>query len=394
MLTAEQLEANAEYHRSELARLDAEATARVRARRVGAGLGLDPDAPDSEREAAGLAIAESLPTFLARVRQQPEPSWLVADLIPDEGVCVWHGRPRSMKSLTAEDVMLSLALGEPCALGNPRFAITGAVGVLWLGEEDSERLDAFRFGLMLAGRGVEAPETFRLVVRPGWDLESPSGQAELMATIRDTSAAMDAPLRVLVIDPVRASMPSIDGGPKDAARARAFLLAVLRETSVRVILLPHHDLKPSRDGKDERSRAERASGGVTFSMGDCMVNFERLNDRECLAVPTNYKLGGDPKPFRVRFDSETPGGQGFRRFLRAVAETTDEATDARSRVLAYVRANPWRATSEVDKGAKVGTGEAANYLAQLEAAGLIVSVTGAEAQARGRSHNACLWGLP
>lgn len=102
------------------------------------------------------SVAESLPTFLARVRSMPEPSWFIKGLIPDEGVVVWHGRPRSMKSLTAEDALLSLALGEDCALRNPRFAIAAPVGVLWLGEEDSERLDAFRFGLMLEARGVEA----------------------------------------------------------------------------------------------------------------------------------------------------------------------------------------------------------------------------------------------
>lgn len=341
------------------------------------------------------SVAESLPAFMARVREAPALSWLVRDLIPDEGVVLWHGRPRSMKSLTAEDVMLSLALGEPYALGNPRFVIERAVGILWLGEEDPERLDAFRFGLMLKARdimpGLE-PEAFRLVVRPGWDLESPAGQAELLATIRETSAAMTSPLVVLVIDPVRASLPSIDGGPKDAARARAFLLAILRETSVKVILLPHHDTKPRSDGKDDRSRAERASGGVTFSMGDCMVSFERLNDRETMAVPSSYKTSADPKPFRVRFESETPSGQGFRGYLRALAETAEEDTVIRDTVLGYVQAHPWSSTAEVDKGAKVRTGEAARYLAQLQAAGLVASATGEHAKARGRSPNAVLWG--
>lgn len=359
---------------------------------------LDPDAPDAEHEPEAprprSSVAESLPAFLARVRSLPEPSWFIKDLIPDEGVVVWHGRPRSMKSLTAEAALLSLALGESCALGNPRFAIAGPVGVLWLGEEDSERLDAFRFNLMLAGRAVEAPDAFRLVVRPGWDLESPAGQAELLSTIRDTSAAMATPLRVLVIDPVRASMPSIDGGPKDAAKARAFLLEILRETSITVIVLPHHDTKPRADAKDERSRAERASGGVTFSMGDCMVSFERLDERTCLAVPTAYKMGSDPKPFKVRFESGTPAGEGFKDFLRAVAETTDEVTDTRSRVLAFVRSNPWSATSEVDKGVRLATGEAIRYLTELEAAGLVARATGDEARVRGRSPNACLWGPP
>jgi hypothetical protein len=357
---------------------------------------LDPDAPDAEREPAQpkpprSSVAESLPAFLARVRSLPEPAWFIRDLIPDEGVVVWHGRPRSMKSLTAEDALLSLALGEPCALGNPRFSIAGPVGVLWLGEEDSERLDAFRFNLMLAGRAVAAPEAFRLVCRPGWDLESPAGQAELLATIRDTSAAMATPLRVLVIDPVRASMPSIDGGPKDAAKARAFLLEILRETSITVIVLPHHDTKPRADAKDERSRAERASGGVTFSMGDCMIAFERVDERTCLAIPTAYKVGADPKPFRVRFESGTPAGQGFKDFIRAVAESTEEGAGVREKVLAYVKANPWCTTGEVDRGARLGTGEAARHLAQLEAAGVLVRVTGAEAKARGRAHNACLW---
>ena len=317
------------------------------------------------------------------------------DLIPDEGLVVWHGRPRSMKSLTAQDAMLSLALGEPYALGNPRFAIERAVGVLWLGEEDPERLDAFRWSLMLKARGIlpgDEPDTLRLVVRPGWDLESSAGQAALLTTIRETAAAMATPLVVLVIDPARASLPSIDGGPKDAARARAFLLEILRATSIKVILLPHHDTKPAAGGKDDRPRAERASGGVTFSMGDCMVSFERLNDREAMAVPTAYKVGPDPQPFRVRFDSETPSGQPFRGYLRAVAESAEEDTATRDAVLAFVRAHPWSSTAEVDRGAKVRTGEAARYLVQLHAAGLVVSVTGDQAKARGRSPNAVLWG--
>jgi hypothetical protein len=339
------------------------------------------------------AVAESLPSLLARVRTQRPPGWFVQDLIPDEGVVVWHGRPRSMKSLTAADACLSLALGEPCALNNARFAISKPVGVLWLGEEDSERLDAFRFGLMLDARKADAPESFRLKVRPGWDLETPVGQAELLATLKATSEAMDVPLRVLVIDPVRTSLPSIDGSPKDAAKARAFLLEILRTTAISVILLPHHDLKPARDGRDDRSRAERASGGVTFSMADCLVNFERVDDRSCLAVPTAYKVANDPPPFRVRFESGTPAGQGFRGFIRAVADTTEESASARDRVLAFVQGSPWCTTTEVDKGLHLRNGEAARYLAQLETAGLLACVTGSEAKARGRSSNAVLWGV-
>jgi len=352
------------------------------------------DSCEGHRE-AGPAVAESLRAFLARVRSMPAPDWLVRELVPDEGVCVWHGRPRSMKSLTAAEVMLSLALGEPHALHNERFAIKRAAGLLWIGEEDGERLDAFRFGLMLKARGIlpgHEPETFRLVVRRGWDLETPAGQAAVLETIRDTAAAMAVPLEVLVIDPARASMPSIDGGPKDAARGRAFLLEILRETCIKVIFLPHHDQKPRADGKDERTRAERASGGVTFSMADTMIGFERVNDRECLAVPSAYKLSSDPRPFRVRFESETEPGQAFRGFIRGVASTTDDAGDARSKVLDYVTSRPWSSTSEINEGAHLRTGDAGRALSELEAAGLVRSITGPEAKALGRSKNAVLWG--
>jgi hypothetical protein len=353
------------------------------------------DLDGAEREpllCGGASVAEALPAFLERVSAKSEPGWFVKELLPDEGVVVWHGRPRALKSLTRDAVVLSLALGDPYALGCPRFAIEQPVGALVVCEEDSERLGAYRFGLMLAARGVPAPEALRLAIRKGWDLESPAGQGELLATIRATAAAMTAPLRLLVIDPARASLPSIDGGPKDASKARAFLLEILRETSISTILLIHHDTKPRSDGKDERARAERASGGVTFSMADCLISFERVDDRTCMAVPSMYKLTSDPDPFRVRFESETPPGAPFRGFLRGMAETTEENAGIRERVLTYVREHPWETTGEVDRGAHLRTGEAARYLAQLEAAGSVVRITGPEARARGRASNASLWG--
>ena len=106
------------------------------------------------------------------------------------------------------------------------------------------------------------------------------------------------------------------------------------------------------------------------------------------------KIGADPKPFRVRFESETPPGEDFCGFLRAVAETTDQSTDTRAKVLAYVTANPWRSTGEVDKAVKVASGEASRYLHELEIAGLVVRATGSAAKAKNRSPNACLWGPP
>jgi len=351
-------------------------------------LARSPDTPGADRPPAVASRAETLPAFMERARSHAEPAWLVRELLPDEGVVIWHGRPRSMKSLTAGDVALSVALGEPRALASDRFVIDAPVSLLWLAEEDPARLTAFRLGLMLAARGIQPgqePEGFRLVVRAGWNLEAPEGQAALLEALGQVQPAL------LVIDPMRASLPSIDAGPRDAAAARGFLLSILRETSVRVVWGIHHDTKPRADGRDERARAERASGGVTFSMADTLVNFERVDDRSCLAVPTAYKVGSDPRPFRVRFESGTASGAGFKGFLRAIGETAEEAAPARDRVLAWVRDNPWCSTTEVDRGAGIRTGEASRYLSQLEAGGLVRRMTGDEAKARGRKWNAVLW---
>jgi hypothetical protein len=354
--------------------------------------GIDPDAPDAEREpeAARTLTFESADSFLARLEAQGDPGWMVGDLVPEDGIAVWHGRPRSMKSLAALEMNLACATDAP-AFGCDRFATTTRGGsVLYLTEEDGERLIASRLRLMLAGRGLDARsalERLKLLSRPGWNLEQTADQSHLMAAIREVSP----PPVMLTLDPARGSMPALDKGPSDAAIAIRFLRRMLRETTIRAVLILHHDVKPARDAKEDRSRAERASGGAVFSIADCPVNFERVSDRSCFAVPSMFKVGADPRPFRIDFESGTPAGEPFRRFVRARAAASDEDGGLRDRVLAYVKANPWSATAEVDRGVSVRGGESARYLAQLQVGGMVESASGEKAKALGRSPNATLW---
>ena len=340
--------------------------------------------------------APSLRAFLAEQRSKPAPSWLVDELVADEGVHVWTGRPRSMKSLTAQHVVLDLAEGRDRALNCPRFGIRKPVGILWLAEEDSARMTAARFGLMLKARDVregEETENLRMVVRPGWNLETAEGQAAILETIRATETETPAPLSVLVIDPLRTSLPSIDGGPQDAARGRAFLLQLTRETPIKVILAPHHDVKPARDGQDSRNRAERSSGGVTFSMADLLVSFERVNSREAMAHPVSYKVSGDPEPFRIHWESDTPEGEPFRGRLAAYASTADAETGDLERAIAFLRKHPWSTAEEVEQGASIRKGSLAPVLKTARMNGVLNSVSGATAKALGRSPKATLYAV-
>ena len=49
---------------------------------------------------------ESAQAFLERVESMNPPSWYINELLPDEGIIMWHGRPRSMKSLCALELFL------------------------------------------------------------------------------------------------------------------------------------------------------------------------------------------------------------------------------------------------------------------------------------------------
>jgi len=263
--------------------------------------------------------------------------------------------------------------------------------VLYLGEEDSERLIAFRLKLLLAGYGLlELPKLLRLRIRPGWNLEMKEGQSALMAAIYRCKPEP----RVLVIDPARGSLPSVDGGPKDAAPAIAFLREIMRETSITTIHMPHHDVKPNREQKDERARPDRASGGVVFSIADCPVNFERMDERGCLAVPSHYKIENDPLPFRVRFRSGTPMGEPFHEWLRAEATTDTEnaavADQNRQKLLDYLTGQQGHHTAkELERATKIRSGDAGRLLAQLESAGQVECLPG---ESVGRSKRAKVYG--
>jgi hypothetical protein len=363
---------SAEPEPLELLDLDGPARApkeqRPRPRRVNVGPGLDPDDPQAEKEPPDVRKIgfEPADAFLARLDAQGDPGWVVGDLVPEDGIAVWHGRPRSMKSLAALEMSLAAAIAEP-AFGCERFATsTGDGSVLYLTEEDGARLIAMRLRLMLAGRGLKtAPSRLRILSRPGWNLEQTSDQAAVLTAIREVSPA---PV-LLTIDPARGSMPALDKGPSDAASAIRFVRQLQRETSIRAVLILHHDIKPPRDGKDERARAERASGGAVFSIADCPVNFERVDDRSCFPVPSTFKVGADPKPFRILFESATPPGEPFRDFLRARTITTDERTEAATRAEAEVlrvldAADDWMGTDAVIE--RSGPGRRADKLAALK----------------------------
>mgnify|MGYP000072152526 CR=1 FL=1 len=341
-------------------------------------------------------FVESLSDMMARHDAEPEPQWTVGELFPPAGVVVWSGRPRSMKSLTMEDLLISLALGEEHAFGNPRFSIPEPSAAMLVSGEDSERTLRIRARLLLAGRELDRStpiENFRPLVRRAFNLEVRENQVALVELIRETAKKTPAPLNNLVLDPVRAFFPGFDGGPRDGYPGRECLDRIRGETGISLIHLLHHETKPlAAGGKDSRTHAERASGGLVFSLADCPVSFGRCDDRSTTATPSMYKFDSDPKPFLIRFESSTPAGETFRDFVKVIAETVtqqDVNAGIDTKILAFLRQHPNAATKDIDIGVKDDV--VSQRLRALKSQGSVTFVTGEAAKELGRRSVAKLW---
>jgi putative DNA primase/helicase len=339
---------------------------------------------------------EDLDTFLARMASQPELAWLIPGLIPDEGICLWHGQPRDFKSMCAQEVSLALAAGRP-AFSIPRFATSRAVRVGYFTEEDPERLFAARMCWLTATNPRPAPGFFFPFVRRSLSFDVTEDRDFILRKIQETGAD------VVIFDPVRSYTGFADKGPAELRPVALFLRKIQNTTTAKTLLLVHHDTKPSTsvsaDGQ-ERSRSQQASGGGIFSISDCPVSFEKLSWNVVAVYPEDYKLSGNPKPFEVTFETDARDGDDGPRFgswVRPVATTKVEQdiTDgaAAKKILRFLdeTVGEWHSTVEVNKGARLRKDCAGGVLKKLHAEGLVRYCTGEDAKALGRKTNAHLW---
>lgn len=363
----------------------------------------EPDRPDFQKRKAEAVdptashrddTIEDLQTFLSRMESQPELSWHIPGLIPDEGTCLWHGQPRDFKSMCAQEVALALAAGRP-AFGIARFATRRPVKVAYFTEEDPQRLFAARMKWLTVKNPLPAPEFFFPFIRKSLSFDVESDRAVMLAAIRTLG------VEVVVFDPMRSYTGLSDKGPADLRPVALFLRQIQNETLAKTLLLVHHDTKPStaQDG-DGRSRSQQASGGGIFSISDCPVSFTKLSWNQVAVFPEDYKLSGNPKPFEVTFETDVRDGDDGPRFgswVRPIAVTKDEQDivdgAAGTKILNFLRATigAWHSTTEVNKGAKLRKDTAGPVLKQLLDEGLVLFCTGDEAREQGRNVNAKLW---
>jgi hypothetical protein len=231
---------------------------------------------------------EPIAVFLA----EPDPpvAMLFPELLPVGVLMLVHGEPRARKSLAAFELALAAATGT-APFGLARFKPEAPVSVLYIQEEDPRGPTRPRLRRLVKERcGATPPATLHVAVRRGVDLDDPTWVTRLIADCRRLS------VRLLVLDAARRLSTKTDEGPAKVRELMATLRALVTQAGVSVVIV-HHDIKPPVTGQDLRRRGQRASGGDWFAGAECPVHVERLNERESLCFPQDYKFSADPAPF-------------------------------------------------------------------------------------------------
>src|SRR5262249_26095548 len=128
--------------------------------------------------------------------------------------------------------------------------------------------------------------------------------------------------RVVIFDPIRRYSANADKGPAEVRQITGRQRTIVAETRATITNV-HHDTKPPANGKDERRRAQRASGGDWFAASDCPLSFEFVTDSLSAIVPADFKISTDPQPFNFHIESDDPRNPTIARLIAENSSVTE-----------------------------------------------------------------------
>lgn len=317
------------------------------------------------QEPAAPTYIDSAAAFLSVV--DPEPDWLIDELLPAGVIGLLHGEPRTRKSWLSLDIAIAVATGTPVC-GLARFGCQPR-RVLYSSQEDGAALVRARAKALLKGRGIEGhPDGLLFAVHKAIDLDNPQWQSRLLIDLVANG------VELLILDPIRRYSMAADKGPSDVQRITAYLRRVVTLTGATVLIV-HHDVKPPAQGKDERRRAHRASGGDWFAAAECPISLETAGETRTLAYPTAYKTTTDPAPWSYAVESDNPRRPTTAK-LAGQDETAEQAADlaVQEQVLAYLADGKQRPTRDIERGCRMRNGGAKETLDRLMDTGRVDSL--------------------
>jgi hypothetical protein len=211
---------------------------------------------------------------VAEIRAQPLPPWLLVDLLPARGLCVWYGEPGSGKSFLALDLGAHSATGSRWANRRTRHA---KVVYIALEGQLRDRIEAYK-----EHHGLDDSDLADLLVlqRQQVDLLTEGTAEQLAADVRAALGDYSGPVAVIV-DTLARAMP---GGNENASEDMGAVIAacgvIERELGALVILVHHAGKDSTRGARGWSGLRGAADAEVLIERdGDCRrATFAKVKD--------------------------------------------------------------------------------------------------------------------
>jgi hypothetical protein len=222
---------------------------------------------------AGLVIEEPVvarPMERARVQwlhdfadNAPEPSWLIPNFLPSQGVGMLYGDTGSFKTFVALDIALCLAHGVPGQWGAPPVKND----VVFLAGEAAAAVAKKRWPAWMQWQNLDDRTSHRFLIKPDVPLFA---RPDDWAQLREDLATLEVKPKLIVIDTLAKMMVGMDeNSSKEAGQVWQFMEELAAHYECMVLFLHH-------TGKDH---ARGARGASLFSQNAaCSLALKRRND--------------------------------------------------------------------------------------------------------------------
>lgn len=225
------------------------------------------EAEEATRDEAG-SVFELLD--LDQLEAMPPPSWLIHEMIVDDGLTVIYGDPGAGKSFVAIDMALRLALGmdwhgtkaKPC-------------GVLYIAGEGARGLGKRIKGWRRehAAEGMDAPF---LLLPVAVELLDEKQRAKLLRTIDAAVTRAGFPIGLIVVDTVSRALAGSDENGQEAMGAFVAACDAIKRHTGGALIGVHHS------GKDK----DKGMRGSTVLLGACDASIRVSKSEHIVTLKT------------------------------------------------------------------------------------------------------------
>lgn len=232
----------------------------------------EPDDTTVEAEEAAREEADSIFELLDvdELENMPPPTWLIRDLVAEEGLTVLYGDPGAGKSFIALDMALRIAHSMDWHGTEAK-----PTGVLYIAGEGSRGL-----GKRVKGwrreHGMEGVDAPFLLLPVAVQLLEPTQRAKLIRTVAAAMERAGFNIGLIIVDTVSRALAGADENGQEAMSAFVAACDEVRGFAGGAVIGVHHS------GKDK----DKGMRGSTVLLGACDASLRVTKNEETVTLKT------------------------------------------------------------------------------------------------------------